>query len=194
MYGNIQLWELTLDRWSTVVWELLEQAANSFDEPFRTPAVASAGADGPDLRTVILREALPQQRQVLFYTDARSPKVGQMGRQNAISWMFYDPARQLQIRARGSASLHGDDMLARRCWDACSEAGRRNYSGAHAPGSALPNPLPQFSTGADSGRENFLVVASELSYMDVLLLGAQSNRRLGLTWNGSGWTAGWLSP
>jgi len=194
MYANSQLFELTPEQWPAAAWHLLELAAKGFDEPFRTPAVASAGLDGPDIRTVILREALPQQRRVLFYTDARSPKVAQMDRHNAITWMFYDPVRRLQIRAWGRASLHGDDLLASRCWDECSAASRRNYCGLQVPGSALEEQGQDVSMGNPDGRENFLVVATEFSQLDVLLLGAKSNRRAGLAWNGSVWTAGWLSP
>jgi pyridoxamine 5'-phosphate oxidase len=194
MYTNPQLWELTLDQWPAAVWELLESAANGFDEPFRTPAVASTGPDGPDIRTVILREVHSPQRRALFYTDARSPKVEQMASHNAVTWMFYDPARRLQVRARGTASLHGDDLLAKRCWEDCSEANRRNYGGLQVPGSALEELSKEVSMGAPDGRENFLVVATAFSRLDVLLLGDQSNRRAGLAWDGSIWTAGWLSP
>ncbi len=194
MYENPELWGLTLDQWPAAAWDLLELAANDFDEPFRTPAVASTGREGPDIRSVILREALPQQRRVLFYTDARSAKVGQMAAQNNVTWMFYDPVRLLQIRARGTASLHADDLLAQRCWEGSSEANRRNYCGLQVPGSAMDKQGRDAATCKTSGRENFLVVATEFSHMDVLLLGAQSNRRAGLTWDGSVWTAGWLSP
>lgn len=194
MYANPQLWELTLERWPAAAWDLLVLAASSFDEPFRAPAVASSGPDGPELRTVILREVLVRQRQLLFYTDARSPKVGQMDRLNTISWMFYDPHRRLQIRARGKASLHGNDLLATACWDKCSEAARQNYCAVQAPGSSLESPSQDVATGGRGARENFLVVATELSHMDVLLLGAHSNRRVSLAWDGSGWTAGWRSP
>jgi pyridoxamine 5'-phosphate oxidase len=194
MYENPQLWELTLDQWPAAAWDLLELAASGFDEPFRTPAVASAGTNGPEVRTVILREVRPQQRRVLFYTDARSPKVGQMAGQNSVTWMFYDPSRRLQVRARGTASLHRDDLLARRCWEDCSEANRRNYRALQAPGSALQKQGQDLSAGNLNGRENFLVVATEFSHLDVLLLGAQSNRRAALAWDGSVWTAGWLSP
>lgn len=194
MYENPQLWELTLDQWPAAAWDLLERAVNDFDEPFRTPAVASTGLEGPDIRSVILREALPKQRRVLFYTDARSPKVGQMAAQNSVTWMFYDPHRRLQVRARGIASLHGDDLLAERCWEGCSEANRRNYRGLQVPGSAMEKQGRDAATCKTNGRENFLVVATEFSHMDVLLLGAQSNRRAALAWDGSVWTAGWLSP
>jgi pyridoxine/pyridoxamine 5'-phosphate oxidase len=44
--------------------------------PLAHPSLATVSPDGlPDARTVVLREVDPDQERLVFFTDARSPKV-----------------------------------------------------------------------------------------------------------------------
>ncbi|MCJ7558169.1 MAG: pyridoxamine 5'-phosphate oxidase family protein [Gammaproteobacteria bacterium] len=191
------LWSLELELWPQVTWGLLAQAASGFDYPFRCPAVATSGGDGPQLRTVILRAASAATRRLLFYTDARSPKVRELRQLTEMAWMFYDPGKRLQLRAWGAVSLHQDDELTEACWETCSAENRRNYGGRAIPGTALDaatpitHPAPLEDQG---GRGNFLVVACRVARMDALLLGPESHRRLDMRWHEPSWVSTWLNP
>ena len=194
MYANAQLWGLTLDRWPVVSWQLLEMATRDVEQPFRCPAVGTMTPQGPEVRTVILRHANPEDRRAMFYTDARSSKADQLGANLSLAWMFYDPLRQVQLRAWGSTCLHRNDPLADSCWDACGPANRRNYSASLVPGAPVDEPDDPGPGDEAEGRKNFLVVATEISRIDVLLLGTRFNRRLVMNWDRLKWNPGWLSP
>ena len=195
---NIQqdLWGLELEQWPRVAWELFGQAAMDTCHPFRCPAVATSGADGPQLRTVILRAASAATRRLLFYTDARSPKVRELRQLTEMAWVFYDPNKRLQLRVWGAASLHQDDEMARACWETCSDDNRRNYGGQAVPGTALAAASPSVCPGSLDGSErgNFLVVACTVARMDALLLGPESHRRLDMRWHEQAWVGTWLNP
>jgi pyridoxamine 5'-phosphate oxidase len=190
------LWSLELQQWPDVAWELLGRAATDADHPFRCPAVATSGADGPQLRTVILRAASAATRCLLFYTDARSPKVRELRQLTEMAWVFYDPGKRLQLRVWGAASLHQGDETARACWETCSDGNRRNYGGLAVPGTAVGAALPGVRPGSrdEGGRGNFLVVACTVARMDALLLGSESHRRLDMRWHDQAWVSTWLNP
>jgi len=191
------LWSLGLELWPQLTWGLLEQAATGFDHPFRCPAVATSGADGPQLRTVILRAASAATRRLLFYTDARSPKVRELRQLTEMAWMFYDPGKRLQLRAWGAVSLHQDDELTEACWETCSADNRRIYGGRAIPGTALDAALPSAHPWPleDQCRPgNFLVVTCRVARMDALLLGPESQRRLDMRWHEPSWVSTWLNP
>lgn len=191
------LWSLGLEQWPQVAWGLLEQVATGTDHPFRCPALATSGADGPQVRTVILRAASAATRRLLFYTDARSPKVRELRQLTQMAWMFYDPGQRFQLRAWGAASLHQDDELAETCWETCSPANLLNYRGRTVPGTALEATLSSLPPGALEdrlGRGNFLVVACQVARMDALLLGPEFHRRLDMRWHEPSWVSTWLNP
>lgn len=191
------LWSLGLEQWPLVAWGLLEQAAAGSDHPFRCPAVATSGADGPQVRTVILRAASAATRRLLLYTDARSPKVRELRQRTEMTWMFYDPGKRVQLRAWGVTSLHQDDELARTCWETCSPVNRRNYRGRAVPGTALDTALPGSGPGPSEDQDeggNFLVVACQVARMDALVLGPEFHRRLDMRWHEPTWVSTWLNP
>lgn len=190
------LWSLGLQQWPDVAWELLGRATTDADHPFRCPAVATSGADGPQLRTVILRAASAATRRLLFYTDARSPKVRELRQLTEMAWVFYDPGKRLQLRVWGTASLHQGDETARVCWETCSVGNRRNYGGRAVPGTAVGAALPGLRPGSldEGGRGNFLVVACTAARMDALLLGPETHRRLDMRWHDQAWVGTWLNP
>ena len=191
------LWSLELEQWPELAWGLLGQASSDLDHPFRCPAVATSGADGAQVRTVILRAANAATRRLLFYTDTRSPKVRELRQRSAMAWMFYDPGQRLQLRLWGAASLQQDDEIAEDCWETCSADNRRNYGGRAVPGSALDAASPSAHPGRlddPGGRGNFLVVACQVARIDALLLGPKSHRRLDMRWHEQAWVSTWLNP
>ena len=56
------------------VWSCLREGAKRGVHPFHTPVLATINGGDPDLRTVVLRQAVEKQRLLLCHTDVRSPK------------------------------------------------------------------------------------------------------------------------
>lgn len=184
---------------------LLYRATQERNHPLRTPAVGTVGPqeDWPYLRTVILREVNLEDRTLLFYTDARSDKVSHLKRAPYLSWLFWDPGKQIQVRARTAAALHQGDEIAAKHWAGINLEGRKNYAGERAPGSSAEQAtraLPDLWENAPSREatdyafEHFMVVVTEIREMDCLLLHPEGHQRIIHHWNEEEgqWTGGWV--
>lgn len=183
---------IELDTIKTELWGWLAAAADDREDPFRTPVVATVGADGlPRARTVVLREVEPAEWTLDFYTDLRSPKHGELLKSGAVAWLFYDAARDLQIRATSTASIHAHDDVANRAWKWSALASRAAYGCENAPGSAIEAPTPSVflrdETEAEHGKKNFCVVRCRVDEFDVLQLYPGRHRRARVRPDGAEW-------
>lgn len=181
-------------------WNRLLAAVNQRDDPWRTPALATSGADGPQVRTVVLRGA-EQGRQLLeFHTDCRAEKVLQLNdRQNA-AWMFYDAIAKEQLRCRGPVSLHSEDSTARRAWDQLRAASRSGYAQRINPGEPLNESDQTIGRQQDQPMDeamafaNFMLVRCTVQHMDWLQLGATKNIRVLIRPGSQGWLGQRVAP
>ena len=86
------------------IWSLLEEGVHNNSSAFHTPALATIGDNGADVRTVVLRHADPAARQICCHTDWRSPKRRQIENPSP---------RQLELlraRAQNSTTLTRHDV------------------------------------------------------------------------------------
>ncbi len=183
---------IQLETLRTEVWGWLGAAADDRDDPFRTPVVATVGLDGaPQARTVVLREVESAGWTLDFYTDVRSPKYDELLRSPAVTWLFYDGVRQLQVRASSIASIHADNDIADRAWAWSALASRAAYASQRAPGSAIEAPMPSVfmhdDMDAEHGRTNFCVVRCRVHEFDVLQLHPGRHRRACLRVDDASW-------
>jgi hypothetical protein len=186
------------------IWTLLERGASDRREPFHCPALATAGSQGPSVRTVILRKVFRAERVLLAHSDRRAGKIAEIESVPRVTWVFYDARRKVQVRASGHASVHTDDELAQRQWAASMVWSRRGYASLapgtplEAPGSGLPPELaaedPDLKD-AEAGRANFAVLRCAIDALDWLYLDARGHRRAKFRWDDArGWTATWVVP
>ena len=164
---------------------------------------SSVGGEGR-ARVVVLRAADRDARRLRFHTDARSAKAEELRAQQRVELLFYDPAANLQLRARGDARVerHGPDADA--AWAATRLFGRRCYMAPERPGADADRPasgLPEHLEGreptlaeSEAGRANFAVVLVTLERLEWLHLAHTGHRRGVLTWDGAGWGGRWLLP
>lgn len=197
--------EYTLDGLERDSWLRLLNAAVRYKDAMHNPVVANVNQYGINIRTVVLRKVKPVEKQLVFHTDIRSGKWKELQQQNNISWLFYDAPGRIQIRLSGKASLHHNDAIAEEAWEASTMSSRKIYLGepgpseiAALPVSGLPpafeadDPTPEESK---TGRKNFGIVVTTVTWMEWLWLNSKGHRRAGFTYFDDGsFEANWLIP
>lgn len=94
-YNDHGLEDLEQDCWSRLV-----TGATKSRTPFHTPFVATLANGEVSLRTVVLRDTLPIERELRFHTDIRSPKWNELSINPSISALFYDASERIQLRVK----------------------------------------------------------------------------------------------
>jgi hypothetical protein len=187
------------------IWAMLNRGVTEAGDPFHTPVLGTTALDGSSsLRAVILRQVIAPERTLICHTDARSPKVREIEHNPKVSWLFYHPQQQTQLRLTGQATLHADDHLADQQWAATRLSSRLIYCVTMPPGtptnrptSGLPDVLetrPPTLAESEAGRPNFLVIACRVASIDWLNLRNTGHRRARFTWPGDQLAATWLTP
>lgn len=168
-------------------WKRLVNGAVKGRDPFHLPAVANFFDGEISLRTVVLRKALPENRELRFHTDTRSPKWKALQMTPAINALFYDAASRIQLRVKGKAILYFNDAVTEDAWEKTNLSSRRCYLTPFKPSdfSDIPTSglLPhieqeEFSLEeSEAGKENFGVVGIKVDAIDWLWLNHAGHRR-----------------
>lgn len=165
-YIDFNLTDLEKDCWSR-----LGTGATKSKSPFHTPCVATLADGEVNLRTVVLRKSLPNERELSFHTDIRSPKWNELLINASISALFYDAAERIQLRVKGKAVLHHTDDMTAKAWQKTSLSSRKCYLTHHNPSS--------FTNSSTSGltedieKENFSIEESEVGYSNFGIVSIQ---------------------
>jgi pyridoxamine 5'-phosphate oxidase len=180
-----------LDTIHQACWRELGDAAHGPAHPWRLMALATvagpAEAQAAELRTVVLREVHVADRALLFFTDARSPKVTQLRSQPAASLMVWSQPLgwQLRLRVQLSVAISGLAVSSRWARLKMSPAAH-DYLSPLPPGTPVAHPLPERGS-----REHFALVTAAVQQIDWLELHADGHRRALFDAAGQGQ---WLSP
>ncbi|MBC04267.1 MAG: hypothetical protein CMJ34_13355 [Phycisphaerae bacterium] len=182
---------------AAAIWSLWQRGVVDSRSPMRLPVVGTVGVDGlPELRTVVLRSAQLDTRQLVLHSDIRAAKVSAIKQRPSLAWHFWNPRHRLQLRASGPARLHLSGPILDTAWARLSDHQKRTYAATAPPASTLEEagdglpPLQQ----AESGRANFCVVAGTINHIDVLQLRRGGHRRCLLSWSEDRWSAQWVVP
>jgi pyridoxamine 5'-phosphate oxidase len=183
------------------LWARLVRGKADRKSPWHTPVVGTA--DG-EMRIMVLRHVEAAAGALRFHTDARSPKVAQIGAGERVHILFYDPGAKLQLRCSGMGVIATDGPLADAAWAASPATSRRCYLAPIAPSSPAGVPttgLPsdyesRVPTLAESeaGRGNFAALTVTLDRIDWLYLAHDGHRRALFDRSGDQWSAGWIIP
>jgi len=179
---NYSLRDLEIDTWN----RLVNGAVKSRD-PLHTPCVATHSVNDISLRTVVLRKAIPETKELRFHTDTRSKKWQELTLNPSISALFYDAADRIQIRVKGRAELQLNNDITTAAWQKTSLSSRRCYLTNFDPSSFTDNPtsgLPEhieqenFSLEeSEMGYQNFGIVSIKVQNIDWLWLHHAGHRR-----------------
>jgi len=174
-------------------WSAFRTGAEEAESPWRLPVVGTAGSEGAELRTVVLREADEDSRTLVFHTDARSRKVKELEESGQAAWLFFDPQSGVQIRARSPATLQQDNDIARNLWEQVPPEARVNYSSALAPGNPVKDQPLRLLTD-DEAFLNFMVVQCKIDFLDWLQISGDGHQRAQFNWDGRAWNGVQVAP
>ncbi len=186
-------------------WLRLLNGSLRSKEPFHQPVVANISGDLPVSRTVVLRKVITAEKKLFLHTDVRSCKWNDLQQNDNTSWLFYDAATRLQIRAGGKSALHHNDAIADAAWQNTSASSRKNYMGLISPSeksdmptSGLPDTFKKTNPTmeeSEAGRKNFAVVCTHVNWLEWLWLNSGGHKRAQFIYeNTDTFTANWLIP
>lgn len=195
----------SLDQILAETWAMLAQGVAHEHDPLHLAALGTTGPKGVELRTVVLRQAIQASRTLTCYADVRSPKIAEIRADPRVSWLFFHPQQQVQLRFVAQADLHTDDDLADLCWATIPLNRRYHYCAIDDPGTVKAersSGLPDFLLNRDptleeseAGRKNFIVITTQIESLDWLVLSAQGVWRASFLWQADNQlTANWITP
>jgi hypothetical protein len=153
---------------------------------WRVATLATLDDGRPEARSIVLREVDAPERRLVFYTDARSPKVRQIEASPKGTLMFYSRRLGWQVRMQVNLVVEKSGLAVSSRWAKLqTAAGADDYLSAAAPGSPLDAPL-----AALGERGHFAMIEAQAEAVDWLELDHQGHRRA--TFDGGG--AKWVQP
>ncbi|MDW3648768.1 MAG: pyridoxamine 5'-phosphate oxidase family protein [Bacteroidia bacterium] len=188
---------LKSDSKSDELWQNMQQelarAVHDKKHPFRLAVLGSQKQEGIGLRYIVLRE-LSKAGSMLFYTDARSPKVAELQQKPASSLLFYHPQKALQIRVTGKMLIHQKDSLCKEHWKRIQGIVRRAYTPHIQPGTVIENPEAAHVWPEDMTDEYFAILEFIPDSFDLLQLNRLEHLRLEFRKKKEDWEVNWLAP
>jgi pyridoxamine 5'-phosphate oxidase len=165
------------------LWRELGKAPRDPAHPWRTPVLATTDGEIGDARTVTLRGTdILAKRQILF-SDARAPKVAQLGAHPLGTLVMWSPALNWQLRLRVRLLALTDGLAVTSQWARLKlSPAAHDYLSAQAPGSVLANAL-----GVRGERAHFALIEADVQAIDWLELDSQGHRRARFEEGGSAW-------
>lgn len=175
----------TADRFEHIhrqIWQQLQQATGDSGDLWRTPVLSTLDAEGlPDSRTLVLRSADMATQTLTFFSDRRSPKIGQLRQHAHCSLLFWCPKRQWQLRIRAVASVETDTEQTAEIWQRIAQsAAAGDYLTPQAPGTPLPEPSSDTAEPAPADkvlRTNLCLLHLKVQKIDWLALSPNGHRR-----------------
>jgi pyridoxamine 5'-phosphate oxidase len=171
----------------TSCWQELQQAAQQADHAWRTMVLATVEDAVAQARSVVLREVLPESRELVFYTDARSAKVAQMQAQPLGTLLCWSKELGWQLRMRVALQVQTSGLQVSSRWARLKlTPAAQDYLAPLPPGT----PVAERYEPERATRNHFAVVTARVQAIDWLELHADGHRRACFDAEG----AQWLQP
>ena len=184
-----------LDEIETSIWSELENCvaarprSGSDDadagqhHEWRVAVLATVDDGQADARSLVLREVDAAERRLVFYTDARSPKVRQIEQSPQGTLIFYSRELGWQLRMQVRLNVETSGLAVSSRWARLqTTAGARDYQSVAAPGRPLDAPLSELGV-----RGHFAMIEAMAETVDWLELHPEGHRRAVLGSGGSRW-------
>jgi pyridoxamine 5'-phosphate oxidase len=169
------------------IWRELQRATDDRHHEWRTLVLASVALDGgADARSVVLREADPQARRLVFYSDGRGAKIRQLLHEPRATLVCWSRRLGWQLRLRAHCRQLDDDIASSQRWKRVMHtSGATDYLATLAPGTALAG----LAAGLGD-QPHFAVIEADVASIDWLELDRAGHRRA--VFNAAG--GRWLQP
>ena len=172
------------------LWSWISQAPSQRRHPLKTPTIITARDNIPSARTMVLRDTLPNT--LIFFSDIRSAKIRDVQNNPNGSIHCYDPRRKLQFRFQVQFSIVQKHPKLER-WRSLGLLRFEDYGSNSPPGS--PIAIPETSPASlEIAQENFCVLQSQLSKIDLLKLSRTGHQRVEWQYLSSSWELRYLVP
>lgn len=172
-----------LARIEAAVWQELGRAVRAKGHPWRYAVMATADGAQADARTVVLREFDEAARELMIFTDARSPKVQQLAVQPHAMLVLWHPGLGWQLRLDAQVQVETAGLAVSSRWARLKMTpAAHDYLSPLPPGSPVERPLPERGT-----REHFAILNARITHADWLALGPEGQRRAGFDAEGRRW-------
>ncbi len=167
-------------------WKRLVQAGDDPSHPMRIVVLATLGDGGsPEARLMVLRGASRRLGRLWFYTDLRSPKVGQLRTCPTVCMVAWDNACGVEMRIRGTATVDSSSALTDDHWRQASLGLQALLRSPEEPGRPLKLPDPRLmgmKTAMDAddeatARRNFAVIEIDITGIEWLQVCPDDQRR-----------------
>ncbi len=158
-------------------WQQLALAAADKSHAWRVMGLATLDGDVADLRSVVLREVDAPAHTLLFFTDARSPKVAQITAQPQATLLVWSAALSWQLRLRVLLAVQTSGLAVSSRWARLKlSPAAQDYLSPMPPGTTLADPAHPPAPQRES-RAHFAVVSAKVQRLDWLELHAEGHRR-----------------
>ena len=160
-----------------------EAEATESQHEWRVAVLATVDDGQADARSLVLREVDAAERRLIFYTDARSPKVRQIEQSPQGTLIFYSRKLGQQLRMQVRLNVETAGLAVSSRWAKLqTTAGARDYLSVAAPGRPLDAPLSELGV-----RGHFAMIEAMAETVDWLELHPEGHRRAVLDANGARW-------
>jgi len=156
------------------VWQELAKTATDRGHAWRVATLATVNPQGEaDARSVVIREVDVDAHELVFYTDARSPKMAQFTQRPQGVLVMWSAALGWQLRLTVHLSAETSGLAVSSRWAHLKMTpAAYDYLSPLPPGSELPSSTPERGT-----REHFAVVTATVQRVDWLGLRRDGQRR-----------------
>jgi pyridoxamine 5'-phosphate oxidase len=175
--------------WSQA-WNILQQAIADDRSPLRFVTLATVDANhAPQLRTVVLRELDADAATLCIFTDARSHKVAELGKNNAAALHLWAPDHLIQLRLSGEAQITSGTPIQEQ-WATVPDHMREAYGHVPPPGTKI---AASEAWEVHPDINNFTKITVTLSHIDIVCLSRDGHWRAEFL-KKNNWKGDWLSP
>lgn len=171
----------------------LRRAAADVRSPFRQPVLSTVDANLlPHSRILVLRE-VSTEGYLIFFTDARTPKVEALRQNPRASLLFWDPRKQVQISMQANGIILEDDARLAGYRARVKGRAQQSYTTSLPPGTAVDAPEAARSCTDFETTNYFTVLEFRPVSLTVLELGPE-HLRFKAVKTADGWQANWVVP
>lgn len=179
--------KLDLDEIYESIWRELTRATEDRRHEYRRLVLATTSEEGIRQRIVILRKVI-KGNSLIFYTDTRSQKVGDIKLDNKVHALVYSDEHKIQLSCKGYVEEYDDSSIQTSSWESRV---LRDYTTKLPPGTHIDQ---DHEVDYDDEKVHFMTYQIHLTSIEYLKLSRDGHVRLLLTKNEDSWTKQRLVP